>query len=293
MPHRKNRLNQTLSVRYVIVTCCLLVVLQAKAVESAFKPPGGATQELPAGVPRVVDTNGNVIFVDCTFTTPAYQDEAFRLVIAEANKVARELQLHETLPITAPNLTHAFISPFGYAINRRAVGNITTSNYWYGVAQDYKFSQLSIADYDAHYFEFRDRYRWPRSQIDTNAAYALASKWLADVHMDVGRLNHDCEVHANVSSDLDPASVSRGRHQDSTFTPIYFISWTTKARGTPGSVAYVELFLPTKTLLQLCVNEPKYILRPALPFTNLATLFPGKATIRTNWPTKPEAIQVR
>jgi hypothetical protein len=51
-------------------------------------------------------------------------------------------------------------------------------------------------------------------------------------------------------------------------------------------VAYVTLFAPTKTLLQLKVYDPKYILRKPLAFTNLAALFPdtnAPTVVMTNW----------
>jgi hypothetical protein len=54
--------------------------------------------------------------------------------------------------------------------------------------------------------------------------------------------------------------------------------------------ARAQLFLPTKTLLQLTVDDVKYIARQPVVFTNLAALFPGQATIRTNWPVKPQYI---
>jgi len=41
---------------------------------------------------------------DWRFTTKAYQDEALRLMIKEANKVAQELGLREQLPISRSNL---------------------------------------------------------------------------------------------------------------------------------------------------------------------------------------------
>jgi hypothetical protein len=41
------------------------------------------------------------------------------------------------------------------------------------------------------------------------------------------------------------------------------------------------------------VSKPKYILREPLVFTNLAALFPGQATIKTNWPVKPQYIRGR
>jgi hypothetical protein len=113
-----------------------------------------AIDDLPPGVPRIVNPDGSLCFVEPMFTTREFHSEALRLVIEEANKVAKELQLPEPSPITRTNLTHAFISPFGYMLDRKAVGNITTSNYCYCVRQDYKFSQLCIANYDARCIEY-------------------------------------------------------------------------------------------------------------------------------------------
>jgi hypothetical protein len=72
------------------------------------------------------------------------------------------------------------------------------------------------------------------------------------------------------------------------FTPIYIVSWLPKDKPpfSAGGVASVELFSPTKTLLSLSVDDPKYILRPPIVFTNLAALFPGKGEIKTNKPGK-------
>jgi hypothetical protein len=95
--------------------------------------------------------------------------------------------------------------------------------------------------------------------------------------MDVERLNHDC--HVNVAVDSAYVQAPPGK-----FVPIYFVSWV-PSNGI-GDVASVRLFEPTKALLQLRVEDPKYILREPLIFTNLAALFPGIAPIHTNYPVK-------
>jgi hypothetical protein len=235
-----------------------------------------------------VDTNGRVTFIDGQFTTRAYQDEAFRLVIEEANKVAREMQLSESQPITKSNLTDAYIGSFGCNYQLRGVGSVTTSNYSYGIERDYKFSDLTLARLDQRCREFYKEYQWPLGRLDTNAAYQLATQWLASVHMDVDGLSRDCLVHVV----LDPYwnGVKLGELPKETFTPMYYLWWAPKGSKTETGGAEVELFLPTKTLLQLRVDNPKYILRAPVVFTNLAALFPGKATITTNWPVKPQYI---
>jgi len=239
---------------------------------------------LPRGVPRTVLPDGSV-YIEPSFTTRAFQKEALRLVIEEANTVARELNLPEKLPITTSNVVHGFVGPFGYSFMEKRIGNITTKIYSYGAEQGNKFSDLTIANYDGHGFEYRDKYQWPVSRIDTNAAYQLATQWLAAAHMDVEALNRDCRVQCKVDETFN--GLKPGEQPHGTFAPIYWVHWLPRSNQ-PGSVAYVTLFAPTKTLLQLTVYDPKYILRKPLVFTNLAALFPATnapIVVMTNWPT--------
>jgi len=95
-------------------------------------------------------------------------------------------------------------------------------------------------------------------------------------------LNRDGEVRIETFMPEGKA----GKH----FVPVYWVYWMGKTPGTSGNIAQIELFQPTKTLLQLRVNKPEYILRPPLVFTNLAELFPGQAAIVTNYPVKPIVV---
>lgn len=236
-------------------------------------------------------------FANWMFTTPAYNKEALRFVIQEANSVAQELQLPEQLPVTETNILESFITPYPMRRHTRgAVGNVTTSNYIYCVSIDGKFSYLEKTHQDAQRSEWAAEYSTPVSQLDpntgqqifetntaftlldTNAAYQLATQWLADVSMDVSGLNQDYPhlVH--------PTLVwgSRGELR---FVPLYWISWSHKYGET--STAYVEVFLPTKTLVQLRVEDSKYILRKPLVFTNLDYLLSQtNASAEMNLPVK-------
>jgi hypothetical protein len=109
--------------------------------------------------------------------------------------------------------------------------------------------------------------------------------------MDVEALNRDCVTHTILTEYWN--GVKLGEVPKRTFTPIYYVWWTPRGSGWEAGAASVELFLPTKTLLQFNIRDPKYILRRPLVFTNLAALFPGKATITTNWPVKREYIRGR
>lgn len=219
--------------------------------------------DLPADVPTSPGRDAHSMRA-MTFTTKAYQTEALRLVLQEANSVAQQLHLPEEIPITQSNIVKAFVNPFGYAHARKAIGNVTTRSYAYYVSRDNKFSYLEGTHQDADCRRYQKLYTWPLSQLDTNEACNLALEWLAAVSVDVQALKRDCEMVAGPEKDY--VQPPQGK-----FVPVYYIYWR-KRQGDQAAVADVRLFTPTKTLLQLRVEDPKYILRPPLVFTNLSFL---------------------
>lgn len=244
----------------------------------------GDKNELPSGVPRLIDTNGNVIYVDMNFTTPMYHEAALKLLLQEANQIALDLRLPEELPITESNLTRSFIGPFGYNLERKCIGNISTKHYCYYVSVGNRFSYLDRLDEDIDYEAYSTSYTWPISQIDTNLAYLQATQWLAAAHMDVIGINRDCQrfvVPDHAYTHAPPGE----------FVPLYNVYWKS-TNGKRDTVASVMFLLPTKTLISLRVEDPKYILRKPLVFSNLEALFPGVAPIVTitNYP--PKSIEV-
>jgi hypothetical protein len=233
-------------------------------------------RQLPPGVPRTVDTNGNVIYVDGMFTTQLYREAALGLVLQEANKVAQELKLPEEIPITKSNIVDHHIGPFGFNYAHRSLGFVATKNYCYYVAGGNSFSSLVDTHEQEKCQSYQAKgYAWPVSRIDTNAAYNLAIQWLSDLHMDVAGLNRDCRVSVTADSVYDQAPPGK-------FIPIYWVAWIPSDGISVATT--VRLFMPTKTLLDLTVEDPKYILRKPIQFTNLAALFPGVAPIHTNYP---------
>jgi hypothetical protein len=198
---------------------------------------------------------------DLMATTPAYRQAALSLVLAEANKVAQELHLPESLPITETNLTASYLSPPRMAPRLGAIGNITTANYTYYCSVGYKFSYLVRVGLEQDYAKLRKESLLPMSQMDTNAAYQMAVQFLAAAKMDVSALNRDCKVHI---MPFTPEG-SQGKH----FVPVYWVYWSKPEQAGRGSTASVELFTPTKMLRQLRVEDSQYILREPLGVTNL------------------------
>jgi hypothetical protein len=271
---------------YLVVFFASLHFILADEVQPHIKPDLPDYDEtgrpLPPGVPRTVDTNGKTLWIKPQFTTPAFQKEALRLVVQEANVVAKELKLHDQLPITQSNIVEYFVGPFEYSYAYRRIGNITTKNYMYGAEAGDKFSVIADTHEKEKCWSYLDKgYVWPISRIDTNSAFQLATQWLSAVHMDVAGMNRDCRVNVSVDSAYVQAPVGK-------FVPIYWVSWVPK-NGEGLSTAGVRLFTPTKTLLDLMVYDPKYILRKPLVFTNLSELFPGTAPIHIYH--EPKTIQ--
>jgi hypothetical protein len=100
--------------------------------------------------------------------------------------------------------------------------------------------------------------------MDTNAAYRMATQWLEAVSIDVKALNRDCDV-------IVRAWTPEGANGKD-FVPQYRIYWVTKGQKKDGSMAGVELLMPTKSLQQLYVKRSQYIMRMPLQATNLITL---------------------
>jgi hypothetical protein len=248
-----------------------IIVLLTLCVKSAM------ADVLPPGVPNPIGPDGKQTDA-IMFTTPAYIGEATRLVLLEANKVASELKLADDLPITKENAQQIYISPFGMCWVDKTVGNVETANYIYYVSQDDKFSYLEGTHQNEDSQKYMRQYQWPVSEIDTNFAYQQATQWLSAVSMDVNALNRD--FHLIITVDTDFVKAPSGK-----FVPIYYVAWCKKWKPVPGieytqtpewdSVASVRFFAPTKTLMQLRVEDPKYILRSPLVFTNLAELLLG------------------
>jgi len=197
------------------------------------------------------------------FTTPAYQTEALRLIMEEASHVARDMALPETLPITRSNLLSAYITPPRLAEGMKAVGNITTSNYTYFVSIGNKFSFLVRTRLEAEEAEAHAKFLSPIRELDTNAAFQLATRFMTSAGMNMTALNTNC--HISIQASLPEGTNSQH------FVPLYWVNWIENGTDQKGG-ASVQLCLPTQTLLQMHVNKPEYILRPALVFTNLEEL---------------------
>lgn len=268
------------------LTSCASSELDVKTQPVRADDPKGL--KLPRGVPRGVDPDGTVVTLDSWFTSAEYERTAAQMVLQEANRVAEDMRFgDEVLPITETNAMRLRVSPFGFSYKFNTLGGVVyTSNYIYKVGRGNKFSGLVVADYDQTCLRLK-RTLVALEQMDTNAAYQLATQWLTTAGVDVPKLNLDCETHVAVSTHWT-GLMKLGDMPTKDFPPFYYVWWTSSQKDVHGfdDAAYVELFLPTKKLLQLNVRDPKYVLREPLVFTNLDSFFPGTGRV-TVFPWKP------
>jgi hypothetical protein len=194
----------------------------------------------------------------------AYRNEAIGLLLQEANLVAKQLALPEHLPIKEEDLTEAFVVPISLAPLKRAIGAISTDRYSYSLANENKFCYLAMLDQESYRAKCRKEFSWPLARMDTNGAYELATQFLTAVSMDVAGLNKDCELS------IAPCAPPGKDH----FVPLYWVYWTKGGQG-HGSEAAVELFAPSRTLINLHVSAVKYNLRKSIVVTNLLHVVPS------------------
>lgn len=237
----------------------------------------GQPVTLPQGFPdplRTLETKGPGALQ--SLTTYAYAREARRLLLQEANQAATELSLTEDVPLTE-NIVTFTILPFGWAYMETGhVGRVMSRHFHYVASKNWKFNELLRVDLSANRANYVRNYRWPSNRLDTNATYNLATQWLAAVSMDVAALNHDCVMHVAPADHWNRFRWNTP-FTNATFIPIYIVYWIPRQSTNDFVAASVELFAPDKTLLSLRVEDPKYILRKPLYFTNLVKLLVSPA----------------
>ncbi len=219
-------------------------------------------------------------------SSKAYNEAASKSLIAEANRVAKDLHLAEELPITTKDLTELYISPPTFSAGAGTFGTLSTRNYHYSASHGNKLCYIdgnreSEVTGSSYLSALRRRYATNNARINTNAAYALAITWLKAAGMDVPGLQRDSKV------EIQPW-MPGGR-----FVPVYWVLWrqpTASLEPPPAeyrerleTVAAVWLAEPDKRLLQLRVEKEQYITRKAL------TLPDRDLLLETEYPTMRQA----
>lgn len=199
-------------------------------------------------------------------TTEAYKEAALEILLAEANQIARELELPERLPIKRSDLLEVRINTPYWAEHAGWFGFVGTSNYFYyaNVGKRLGWIDPDFGPDEGRRPAFmellRKRFVAPKAQMNTNAAYAMATQWLARVGMDVPALERDAER-------VDISAWEIGGK----FVPVYLVRWQKLAlyRGNSSppkfeSIASIQFVAPERRILQMRVNQAKYIRRKPL-----------------------------
>jgi hypothetical protein len=213
---------------------------------------------------------------------PAYREAVSKLMQAEANSYASALNLPETFPITTNSLTEIFISSPYVAERFGAMGSLRTTNFSYGFGKGKHLCYITriIKGTNPFDYEANKPYAIDPSAVNTNAAYRLATQFLAKAFVDVGRLTTSSVVSVKPWVILHMT------------TSKYTLEWQ---RGSvmingepfPRPVAKVVLTSPQNELWTLRVEDPSLILRKPLEITNLDYLLSQtNAPAETNVPAR-------
>ena len=123
--------------------------------------------------------------------TPAYREATSTAMLAEVNEYAQRLNLPEVLPITTNALKELFITPPYMAIRFGALGNIRTTNYSYGFGKGRHLCYITrlIKGQNPYSYDENKQFAIDPSVVNTNAAYIMATQFLAKAFVNVEQLN--------------------------------------------------------------------------------------------------------
>jgi hypothetical protein len=188
-------------------------------------------------------------------TTESYKQAALGAMLKEVNALCRQLNLAQRLPVQSSNLTELRIETPFFSDHKGMFASLSTEDYVFAAGESNKLSYVNknfrLRDDEAEYREsLKARYKRPRTEVNTNTAYALATQWLAAFSVDVKALERDYR-----------ATVSWWDLGDY-FVPLYTVEW--RKAGTGESAASVELVGPERFLKKLWVEKPEYIGREPL-----------------------------
>lgn len=223
------------------------------------------------------------------FPTAEYNREMVRIMMEEADRFARQMRpyITEDLPITKSNVVGAYVSPPSYYIHANHVGALDTRKNIYTIAAGKGVTSVDKSDAYDHdkWEELRAKFTWPISRLDTNTAFHEAIKIMRVADVDVDAINRDsCSL--NISASMNP--------DHKYFMPVYWISWQKAATNVilgdleGRQVAFMVFFEPAKTIFQLNISSPKYILRKALETPDLFALLTTDPTNNPPWAVRRE-----
>jgi hypothetical protein len=199
-------------------------------------------------------------------SSQGYREAALEVLLAEANRIACDLELPEKLPIQRSDLSEVGISTPFWSDHSGGFGFLSTTNYYYYANQGNRLASI-VPNFEpddtrrpAYMESLKKRYLLPKAQMDTNAAYVAATQWLAKAGVDLQALERDAQW-------VEISAWEIGGK----FVPLYRVRWRQLGAyraqigpPEPQSIAGVEFLAPEHRLLQMDVNQEKYLKRKPL-----------------------------
>ncbi|MGH7953142.1 MAG: hypothetical protein ACREFE_14670 [Limisphaerales bacterium] len=186
---------------------------------------------------------------------PAYQAAMLKVLLAEANDYVAALNLPEKRPLTKDSIKDCFIGSPYVAEHFGGLGSFQTTNFSYGFGKGKHLCYITRIIKGDNPFDYNanKRYAIDPSEADTNAAYSMATQFLAKAFVNVSQLSTSSVVS------VEPWVIL---HMT---TSKYTVEW----RRGDKPVVKVVLAVPKDELWTLRVEDPNLILRKPLQITNL------------------------
>jgi len=209
---------------------------------------------------RLLQQTDDPLLRQMWFVTQAYKEAALDLLLMEVNKLGPALGLPDRFPLRASDLTEVSMgSPF---ISERLgrFGSVATEDFTYSAAMGNKLSVIGknfrSQDEGRYLASLKTKYALPKIQINTNAAYMLATQWLSAISVDVKALERDFKIR------IKPWDLGNQ------FVPLYEVAWIKDNNPAEGAAALVEVLEPERVMKSLAVYKAEYIKREPLSVAN-------------------------
>lgn len=232
------------------------ILLAAALLRPAVCPAQNPTGEPTTSLARLLGQQA----------TPPDREALLGAMLAEANAYAASLGLPETLPLTLESLTEKFTTPPRVAVRFGTLGSLRTTNYSYGFGEGRHLCYVTRLPKDKSNRSLYERMK-PRaidpSAVNTNAAYSMATQFLARAFVDLPKL-------AGAKLSIYPMTILKMT------TSVYTVEW--QRGGSP--LAEVRFDQPKAELWSLRVEDPALILRKPLELPNTEPFVTLRANLR-------------
>ena len=220
-------------------------------------------------------------------TTAAYQSAVMQLMVNEANFAAKQLDLKETVPpVVATDSNRWSVEPVTEGIG----GSVESENYtfWFHQGKLRSINKIKwfqkVSPPANSVLDLADR----PSLLDTNSAYQLAKERLVALSVDVAALEkeHPPTIFQVRGKKPGPNGEPLAGPNTIIAAPLFMIGWgedpvnpilqarlrelnrPMPVRPPYQSPVFVELLGTTRELIELKINDPSLMQRPALQLTN-------------------------